>query len=439
MPEAPSEVSGSNLAAPIFVVGTPRSGTTLFASMLDAHPRIACGPETAFFRFATIDEGRRIQRDRNWPEQAVRFLVSLRRLRAGSVLEAYGLTEDDVRNELLRKPQSLRSVLEAIVVPFARRRGKPRWAEKTPIHVLHVNLLRGLWPQSVIFRVIRDPRAVAASLVKVPFGPTSATGAAYLWRHHDEAARDFFESDPRASTIRYEDLVADPEAVLRDVCAFLGETFAADMLAPGPDQNLAASGEEWKWRVAAPIDQSRVAAWRQELEPVDQERVALVCAAGMNRHGYDGAREAGGVVRVHVLRSRVRDAARLIEPAADAGYLLADTPADASFGSPLPEVVFAPGESGTTKPGTQASVASFVRLFVRLAGARLRGRPVSRVRWPEERAPRRSSRDLIAEAIVLLLTRRLTPNGVADVWSAVAASGPSRPDRRGRHAERGRG
>jgi hypothetical protein len=424
MPEAPAAIDGGDPAAPIFVVGTPRSGTTLFAAMLDAHPRIACGPETAFFRFATTRERRRILHDRNWPEQAVRFLLSLRRLRAGSVLEAYGLTEGDVRTELAGQPPSLQSVLEAIVVPHARRQGKPRWVEKTPVHVMHVEELRQLWPRSTIFRVVRDPRAVAASTVRVPFGPGSATGAAYLWRHHDEAALAFFTSDPRARTIRYEDLVADPEAVLRDVCALLGEAFAPEMLEPGPDQNLAASAEQWKWRSVAPIDQSRVAAWRQELEPLDQGRVALVCAEGMNRWGYEGAREAEGIVRVHVLRSRVRDAAGLIEPAADAGYLLADAPADASLASPMPQVVFAPGDPGMMRAAAQPNPRSLVRLFVRLAASRLRGRPVTRARWPEGKAPRRSSRESVAEAIVLLLTRRSTPDEIAGIWSDVVASQP---------------
>jgi Sulfotransferase family len=394
---------------PIFVVGTGRSGTTLLASLLDRHSGIACGPETAFFQFARPTVQRRIIEDPHWPEQAVRFLSGIDRERAGSVLEAYGLTADEVRRALRRKPRTIRSVLEAITEPYARSRGKRRWAEKTPAHVMHVHELRRLWPDSRIVRVVRDPRGVVASRAKVPFGPRTAVGSAYLWKRQDEAARGFFHTDPLAVVVRYEDLVADPEHVMRGLCTFLGEEFEPAMLDVTDEAHVVASGETWKWRVGSPIDTSRVDAWRDELPLIEQERVTLVCADGMRRNGYEGARRAKGILRVHRLDANLIDVAELIEPVLDAGFLVEDAPADARLGDPLPDLIWGlPGENRWIKGVLGASMRAATRLFLRLAGARLESQPVLRIERSSGRVPRTSTLERLGDSMVTLLTRPMT-------------------------------
>ncbi len=396
---------------PIFIVGTGRSGTTLLASLLDRHSAIACGPETAFFQFARPTVQRRIVDDPKWPEQAVRFLSGIDRERAGNVLNAYGLTADEVRRALRRKPRSIRSVLEAITEPYAKSQGKRRWAEKTPAHVMHVHELRRLWPDSRIVRVVRDPRGVVASRANVPFGPRSAVGSAYLWKRQDEAARGFFQTDPRSAVVRYEDLVADPEHTLRGICTLLGEAYEPQMLEVTDGAHVVAEGETWKWRVGAPIDTSRVDAWRDELSTIDQDRVALVCADGMRRNGYEGWRRAKGIFRVHRLDTRLMDVAELIEPIVDAGFVVEDAPADGRLGDPLPDLIWGlPGENRWIKGAAGASIRAGIRLFLRLAGARLEGDPVLRIERSSGRPARQLSFERIGDATVTLLTRPIDPS-----------------------------
>ena len=65
---------------PVFVVGGPRSGTTLLAAMLAAHPAFDCGPEThCLSRWARLGprERARILDARDWPERATRYVCSL--------------------------------------------------------------------------------------------------------------------------------------------------------------------------------------------------------------------------------------------------------------------------------------------------------------------------------------------------------------------------
>lgn len=411
MPDSsPARTGGA--AGPIFVVGTVRSGTTLFAAMLDGHSAIACGPETALFRFARSMDQRRVLGDRAWPDEAVRFLLSLRRERAGGIVDAYGLSPDQLRAELVDAPHTLRSLLEAITVPYARARGKRRWAEKTPAHLLHLTELRRLWPNAAIIRLVRDPRGVAASLVKVPFGPSSVISSAYLWKRQDDDAHRFFETDRLTRTVRYEDLVADPEGVLRSVCVLLDEAFEPAMLETGnADRNVVATGEPWKWRVTEPIDRSRATAWRDELGPTDLARVALVCADGMRRHRYEGAGTPKGHLYVHVAGAQLREIPDLLEPAADAGYVLEEARADGRLRSRVPDLIVGPGEHGWTSGEDREGPASVARMSLRLAATALRGRPARRI----ERAPsvrHRSVVGTVEDVVVRAVTRKTEPGAL---------------------------
>src|SRR5262249_42608174 len=62
---------------PIFVTGVPRSGTTLLAAMLGAHPRLVCGPENYFFQCLADVGARALCRRADWPKAAIDFLFSI--------------------------------------------------------------------------------------------------------------------------------------------------------------------------------------------------------------------------------------------------------------------------------------------------------------------------------------------------------------------------
>jgi Sulfotransferase family len=421
-------VPGSELgsAAPIFVVGTGRSGTTLLAAMLNRHSAISCGPETAFFRLVR-PVAARILHDPAWPAEAVEFVASFERDQSGRVLDAYGISPEEIRAELTGRPRSLRSVLEAMVVPYMRRRLKRRWVEKSPQHVLHVEELRRLWPDAFLIRMVRDPRAVAASLLRVPFGPRSAVGSAYLWNRHENASQGFFLSDPCARTIRFEDLLADPETVLRSLCAFLGEAYEDQMLAGSDaDRELVAPGEWWKGDIEGPPDPARAAAWRDQLRAIDQERVALVCSEGMRRHDYEGARIPRGAMLVHGFDAHLMDVPELTEPPADAGYVLVGARADGTLRSPLPDLIWGgPGEHRWTTGERGGGVRTLGRLTARLAVARLKGDPVMRVDRVTARPSRRPLLEALGDFVMVALTRRVDPASLPRLRRSRAATVPT--------------
>lgn len=273
---------------PVFVVGVPRSGTTLLASMLSAHSRMACGPETAYFA-SLAAAGRPLPGE--WPGDLISFAESTR-LEGESLLDRFSVGGDELTALLADRVPSPVGVLEALGELTARRAGKARWIEKSPIHLLYARDIRRWFPDAPIVRIVRDPRDVALSLTRVPWGADDLLGGLLYWRRFHERSRVFFASDALTYTIRYEELVADPESVLRRVCSFLGEEPEPEAMLGGGrvTGGLVREGEAWKGNVGGPIDSTRAGRWR-ELPEADRRLADAVAGDLLQELDYplDGA------------------------------------------------------------------------------------------------------------------------------------------------------
>jgi hypothetical protein len=100
-------------------------------------------------------------------------------------------------------------------------------------------------------------------------------------------------------TLRYEDLVSEPERELRRVCGFIGEDYEPGMLdARDSAASVAAEHEWWKASVSGPLQTSSVGRWHDEMSADARRFAALHLAGFMREHGYEGAQEARGQVAV---------------------------------------------------------------------------------------------------------------------------------------------
>lgn len=253
---------------PIFVVGCPRSGTTLVRLILDSHPRISCGPETHFLPDLEGIVGR------HW-HRLSRFGMPREYW-----LDRIGRFFGDFQND------------------YARSRGKARWADKSPAYTPHLPFLLEVFPTAQIVHVVRDPRDVVASHHK-RWGAAAALSAVGRWRTYVAAARAAGAAvgPGRYHEIRYEDLVADPEPALRALLAFLGEQWAPQVLrhdeqphdvAPR-NRERAAGRRAGASGAGTAIDRSRVGA-RSPVAAVLTPLVELRCGRLMRRLGYPARR-----------------------------------------------------------------------------------------------------------------------------------------------------
>ena len=203
-----------------FFVGCGRSGTTLLRAMFDAHRDMAVPDEVAFIiRYARPHYALQYGWPRRFDAARCADLIV-----ADPSFRRWPITETEVRAALTDAvPTSFADTIRRLYSLAAARSGKPRYADKTPMHVLHLRRLGRLFAEARFVHVVRDGRDVAMSYRSVGWGPTTVEDAAVRWRRSVlRGRRDGERLGPsRYREVRYEELVADPERVLRELCGFL--------------------------------------------------------------------------------------------------------------------------------------------------------------------------------------------------------------------------
>jgi hypothetical protein len=283
-----------------FVVGSPRSGTTLLRFMLDAHPELAIPPETGFQRLARdlAGEGEVLRE---------RFFVAVTTFpEAAPAWDDFGIPAEAFRARLQAlEPFEVAEGFRLFYRMYAERFGKPRWGDKTPLHCREMPFLERLLPEAHFVHLVRDGRDASLSLRRTWFSPgDDVETLARYWRDNVAAARAGGAVVRRFLELRYEDLVAAPEPALRDVCAFLDLPFRAQMLryperAPGrlaehrerkrPDGSLMVSREERLRQQALTLEApraSRVGVWRREMGREEALRFEAIAGDLLAAYGY---------------------------------------------------------------------------------------------------------------------------------------------------------
>jgi hypothetical protein len=267
-------------AGPIFIVGAPRSGTTLLLQMLRRHPRIAISGETHFLEVAYQERRRRVFGDLSQQanrERLIQAYLATRRAKLQLQMDFTKLAE-----KLLREGDSWRDMFAAILQGYAEAQGKPRWGEKTPQHALFTETFLQWFPDAAVLHILRDPRDVVASLLHRPAASASAVTNARAWLRLNQAARRC-SGRPGYREVRYETLVAQPEEELRKICEFLGEEYSPLMLLP-EQQRVEHSGGMDRFRT--PLTRARLGLWRKELSSAQAAQIEWALGDQMEAFGY---------------------------------------------------------------------------------------------------------------------------------------------------------
>jgi protein-tyrosine sulfotransferase len=216
--------------SPIFVFGVPRSGTTLLRTLLDSHPRIACGPETPWLGG---HQPRSVM-------ELVRFLTEDK----FGYCASYGRPREEV-------VAAARRFVSDLMEGYARSKGKEQWAEKTPDNILYIDFLLELFPEAKVLWLVRDGLDVALSTSVVseerkgiskfleeslsfgpgvPAVPNTLFNSLLRWRHWNKLAARRLHSRDHLK-VSYERLVSEPMATAEQICGFVGVEFDPSMLA----------------------------------------------------------------------------------------------------------------------------------------------------------------------------------------------------------------
>jgi Sulfotransferase family len=267
---------------PVIVLGVRRSGTTLLRVMLDRNPALAV-PDESYF----VPQLARRHRGTVDPPS---FVDDLRRL---PTLVDWGLSPEVVTRRL-RAGMTTGEAISAVFEAYAAERGKPRWGDKTPLYMQHLPLLERLFPEARFVHLVRDGRDAALSFLSMPawimtagWGhPRDAAGFASQWVTEVRAARDLGArvGPGRYHELRYEALVADPAAELRQVCVFAGLDYDDEML--GYVGQTESARKEHQQRLNEP-PRVGVRDWRTGMAADDRAAFEAVAGDQLDELGYE--------------------------------------------------------------------------------------------------------------------------------------------------------
>jgi tetratricopeptide (TPR) repeat protein len=212
----PRAKTRTDVAQPLFVLGFPRSGTTLLEQTLTAHRRIAAADELPYIIEIAELMPRLLDSPLGYPEALAELWMADHREDL-----------DNLRDHYLRK------VAQLGVVP----EGAAWFTDKMPLNETHLGLIGLLFPESPLLHVVRHPLDVVLSVYSnlLTHGFFCAYALESAARHYSRVMDlvDHYrrEMNLRYLRVRYEDIVDDQEASIRKVLDFIGEEFDPKCLA----------------------------------------------------------------------------------------------------------------------------------------------------------------------------------------------------------------
>lgn len=292
----------------VFVVGLPRTGSTLTRGILNASGEVWIAGESHFF-----DQPQRLGLGRRRG-----YRTRLREAGRGAGDPATGIVDaiwsltgknfwarlasrtdrDQFLADLRASDGSDRSLFEIALTHSGR--GRRIVGEKTPHHIEALPTLLAWFPDARVIHTFRDPRAIYASLRRKEdpqrlgrvgrfarhLGPLfdvySTINLARSWRRMAALHRRYAADYPdRYRLIRFEDLTTDPESIARDVSAFLRIDYHPEMLEQVVhNSSYAAKGS------GSGIDPGTVDRWRGQLRPLTVWWLGILCGRALREFGY---------------------------------------------------------------------------------------------------------------------------------------------------------
>jgi hypothetical protein len=256
--------------------------------MVNAHPRLAIMGEVHYFdRIVRLKER---FHDLSTREDRESFFRLLPRVEGIQYLADIDTLIEEVKARLDADPNpTLDRFYELLLRAYSQREGKPRFGDKSLEHVRHLDRLVALFPDARIVHLVRDPRAVVESMLRMPWAPEDVLSTAAKWRANVWSAAEFSDRDHRMLEVRYEDIVTHPQEELQRICSFIGEEFDEQMLRHHESPKSYIRNEPWKNSAATAVRGDMVEQWRQRLLPWQIAMVEKIAGRLMARYRYEWA------------------------------------------------------------------------------------------------------------------------------------------------------
>ena len=272
----------------LFIVGCPRSGTTLLQSLMAAHPEIASFPESYFFQ----------NLNGSWPWGSWLGIASSRaRTRFNDFLHK---VNQEQMCQYLPKFSAFQSQYSSAFVKvldtITQQQSKSIWLEKTPQHMLHIDLIEKLVKDAKFIHIIRNGEDNVASLydwaLKYPekawSGLRDIDQSINLWTRYVETSRSHLHK-PNHILVSYERLVEARRSILIEICEFVGIDFDEMMLQQYTiaSNKVVAKDEPWKASVSGAINNTNGTKFYKHFNEEQRQYIIKQLASATQKSSFE--------------------------------------------------------------------------------------------------------------------------------------------------------
>jgi hypothetical protein len=265
----------------VVVAGSPRSGTSLLRTILAKSDALVVHKTEPHY---VLELYRQFGHTVTDVPRALDFLAAHKKFPQEQVDVAALREEFNGRASV-----SLSELLRAALRLLARTKPGRPVVLKHPSFILHLDLIKTLFPELRVIHSVRDPRANVMSQ-RTRWPSTSLWEAATKWRASVREGRRWQQRGVTPYTeVRYEDLVRTPEAVCERICNFLGIPFDAALLTFDHVERewMPTNPGEGSKRHYQGFEQQRVDKWKKHLQPAEVKLIEDRCRQGMEWFGYE--------------------------------------------------------------------------------------------------------------------------------------------------------
>lgn len=285
---------------PLFILGSPRSGTSLLRLILTSHEQIVIPPECGFIIWLHKKYGNWQVSDNNDSSKLVPFIDDLFRTKK---FDTWCLDKAFIEIKIIEcQPTTYAELCKIIYTSFGLDIGQNFriWGDKNNFYLNHLDELFGLFSNARFLHIVRDGRDVVCSYREVmgadsnsPYAPKLSTDIneiATEWSSNVMTIDSFMSGivGTSAMTIRYEDLTSDFVITVTRICKWLGLEYDDEMLGfyqknkkmkLEPDLTLG-----WKRRTLQPISNLTVGRYITHLS--DKEKDIFLSKADIGLHRF---------------------------------------------------------------------------------------------------------------------------------------------------------
>jgi hypothetical protein len=265
----------------IFLLSMPRSGSTLFRLLLNNIDGVVALPETFFFVF--LDNNKQLKLSN--PEQKKQLLKNwVKYYTTKRIISNLSVLEENL-NQKVTKYQDILDITVAQYIEENNFKNVQWVVEKSPPHIFFQNQIKQLFPSAKAIYLLRDPRAVAGSMLNKTWATHNIYAIARSWNKSTQLMGAIKPS----IKVRYEDLVAQDDATHTSITNFFNSNINKDLFyTTASASSVKGIAKEYHTNLNTPVATKHIDKWQHQLSKVDREQfiVEHVCKQHMLNNNY---------------------------------------------------------------------------------------------------------------------------------------------------------